>query len=273
MTVIDEPPVDDAPPPTEPPDAGGSDAPDAGGTELVAKKKHSLALRWMHWINFPVLMVMMWSGMRIYWADLRDPYALGILGWQIIEFWPTGVNEFFQLDSRLAKGLAFHLVFGWFFVLNGLAYTIYLARKGRWRYLVPDRQSLRDVPATLLHDLKLRKEAPPQGKYNAMQQLTYSFVWVVGALLVASGFAIYKPAQLSLLLSMFGGYDNARFVHFTATIVLMVFFAVHIVQVIRSGRRNAASIVTGYRVEERAIAERAVHSDETAGVEPEGATS
>ncbi len=240
MTLIDEPPVD------------GTDTPSAE-TELVAKKKHSLALRWMHWINFPVLMVMMWSGMRIYWADLRDPYALGIFGWQWIEFWPVGVNEFFQLDARLAKGLAFHLVFGWIFVLNGLAYTIYLARKGRWRYLVPDRRALRDVPATLAHDLGLRKERPPQGKYNAMQQLTYTAVWVIAFLIVASGFAIYKPVQLSWLLTLFGGYDPARFVHFTGTVLLMAFFVVHLVQVIRSGRRNAASIVTGYRVEERPV--------------------
>ncbi|MEL6891493.1 MAG: cytochrome b/b6 domain-containing protein [Actinomycetota bacterium] len=251
MTLIDQPPAGDDAPPDDP--TGPTFEAPTGETELVAKKKHSLALRWMHWINFPVLMVMMWSGMRIYWADLRDPYAFGILGWQWFEFWPDGVNSFFELEARLAKGLAFHLVFGWFFALNGLAYTVYLATRGRWRYLVPDRRALRDVPATLLHELKLRKQAPPQGKYNAMQQLTYSFVWVVGLLLVASGFAIYKPAQLSLLVSAFGGYDPARFVHFTSTVVLMAFFAVHIVQVIRSGRRNAASIVTGYRVEERPV--------------------
>jgi hypothetical protein len=87
------------------------------------------------------------------------------------------------------------------------------------------------------------------------------------------GFAIYKPAQLSLLVSLFGGYGNARFVHFTATIVLMLFFVVHIVQVIRSGRRNAASIITGYRVEERAAAERGVRSGRPADVESEAATS
>lgn len=261
--------IDDGPPP-----AALDPSPGEPGEELVAKKKHTLALRWMHWINFPVLMVMMWSGMRIYWADLRDPFALGIFGWQLFEFWPDSVNEFFQLDARLAKGLAFHLVFGWAFALNGLAYTIYLARKGRWRYLVPDRQALRDVPATLLHEMKLRKEAPPQGKYNAMQQLTYSFVWVVGLLLVASGFAIYKPAQLSLLVSLFGGYDPARFVHFTSTVVLMVFFAVHLVQVVRSGRRNAASIVTGYRVEPRSAAEPAVAGigHESVGAEQEEAS-
>ncbi len=31
--------------------------------------KHPLAIRWMHWINFPVLFVMIWSGLLIYWAN------------------------------------------------------------------------------------------------------------------------------------------------------------------------------------------------------------
>src|SRR5471030_158398 len=35
----------------------------------VLYKKHSLAIRWFHWINFPVLFVMIWSGLLIYWAN------------------------------------------------------------------------------------------------------------------------------------------------------------------------------------------------------------
>src|ERR1041385_581024 len=30
--------------------------------------KHPLAIRWFHWINFPVLAIMIWSGLIIYWA-------------------------------------------------------------------------------------------------------------------------------------------------------------------------------------------------------------
>jgi len=39
------------------------------------EKKHPLAIRWFHWINFPVLAIMIWSGMLIYWAN--DIYRLG----------------------------------------------------------------------------------------------------------------------------------------------------------------------------------------------------
>ncbi|WP_420450646.1 cytochrome b/b6 domain-containing protein [Ilumatobacter sp.] len=232
---------------------GESDAPggaDASG-ERVAKEKHGLALRWMHWVNFPVLMVMIWSGMRIYWADVRDPYALGVGGLQLLEFWPESVEGFFELDRRLAKGLAFHLVFGWLFVINGVLWTLSLAWRGGWRRIVPDRRSLADAGRSLAHDLHLRREAPVQGKYNPMQQLTYSAVWVISALLVASGFAIYKPVQLSFLVTVLGGYDTARFVHFSATILLLAFFFVHVLQVVRAGWGNFASMVTGYRLADR----------------------
>jgi thiosulfate reductase cytochrome b subunit len=234
-------------------EGAGSDQP--GDVEYVAQKKHSLALRWMHWINFPVLMVMMYSGMRIYWSDLRDPYAFGIGGWQIFEFWPDSVNSGLQLERKLAKGIAFHLNFGWFFVINGLAYMFFLSRKGVWRHIVPDVQAIKDARKTVAHDLHLTQDKPVQGKYNPAQQITYSIVIVMAALLVFSGFAIYKPGQLSWLEAAFGGYDYARFVHFSMTILLMLFFVLHILQVIRAGWSNFASMITGYRLDRADSAE------------------
>jgi hypothetical protein len=29
-------------------------------------KKHPLAIRWFHWVNFPALAIMIWSGLLIY---------------------------------------------------------------------------------------------------------------------------------------------------------------------------------------------------------------
>ncbi|MCH7790323.1 MAG: cytochrome b/b6 domain-containing protein, partial [Acidobacteria bacterium] len=158
--------------------------------------------------------------------------------------------ERLDLDRHLARGLAFHLAFGWLFAINGIAYAIYTATSGEWRHLMPDRQSLRDLPAVLAHDVGLRKEAPPQGRYNAAQRLTYTIIIVLGGVALATGFAIYKPTQLSLVVSMFGGYEIARLIHFVCSISFVVFFAVHIIQVIRAGWRNFTSMVTGYKVEE-----------------------
>ena len=39
-----------------------------GPPRRVAREKHPRAIRWMHWFNFPILTVMIWSGLRIYWS-------------------------------------------------------------------------------------------------------------------------------------------------------------------------------------------------------------
>ena len=219
-------------------------------TERIAIERHRRGNRWMHWINFPILTVMIWSGLRIYWADLRDPFGVGIgfLGWHWFDLFPDWINETLGLERRLARGMAFHFTFGWLFTLNGVAFGLYLWRTGGWRNFVPTRADLRTIPAVLLHECRLRKEPPPQGKYNGVQQLTYGAILLMGALAVVSGFAIYRPTQLAPLTWIFGGYESARFVHFWVTIGFVLFFVVHLVQVARAGLANLLSMVTGYEV-------------------------
>lgn len=215
--------------------------------QRIAVEKHPRATRWMHWINFPVLFIMIWSGLRIYWAN--DVYRIGYGDTTLFQFFPDGINDTFQLDRKLAQGMAFHFFFGWFFFLNGLAYVLYLIKSGEWRHVMPDRRVLKDSLAVVAHDLKLRKTLPPQGRYNAAQQLSYGAIIVLGALALATGMAIYKPTQLALLVTLFGGYETARAIHFVVTISFLVFFVVHILQVIRAGFGNFWSMVTGYELQ------------------------
>ncbi len=202
----------------------------------------------MHWINFPVLTVMIWSGLRIYWADRRDPFGVGIGSWHWFNLFPDWFNETLGLERRLARGLAFHTNFGWFFAINGLVFALYLWRTGGWRNFVPTAADIRTIPAVLLHEFKIRKEPPPQGKYNGVQQLSYGAVLLMGFFAVMSGFAIYRPTQLAPLTAVFGGYESARFIHFWVTIGFMVFFVVHLFQVARAGVGNFLSMVTGFEL-------------------------
>lgn len=213
----------------------------------VARLVHPRAIRWLHWINFPLLAVMIWSGMRIYWAE--DVYAFGIGSWQWFAFWPQNLYDQFGIPFRLARGMAFHFAFGWLFVINGLIYTIYLVVTKEYRHILPDRHAARDARDVVLHDLHVKQQAPPQGKYNAAQRISYTAVLVMTAILVSTGFAIYKPTQLYPLTLLFGGYQGARLIHFTMTILLMLFFLVHVLQVIRSGWNNFRSMVTGYQLD------------------------
>lgn len=209
--------------------------------------KHPLAIRWAHWINFPILAVMIWSGLLIYWAN--PVYRIGWGGTTIFPFFPAAFFKALRIPYRLAEGMAFHFAFMWLFAVNGLLYVLYTLFSGEWRLLVPERKSFREAWQVMLHDLHLRKTAPPvDGKYNAAQRIAYSAIIVMGFGSLITGLAIYKPAQLSWLCALCGGYESARLIHFVLTIGYCLFFLIHIVQVVLAGWNNFRGMVAGFEV-------------------------
>ncbi|MGZ3897762.1 MAG: cytochrome b/b6 domain-containing protein [Flavisolibacter sp.] len=208
--------------------------------------KHRLAIRWFHWINFPVIAIMIWSGLLIYWAN--DVYGIKVGGREIIKFFPRSFYEALNLKFHLAEGMAYHFVCMWLFFINGLLYVFYTVFSGEWKYLLPDRKSFRESFLVILHDLHLRKKAPPQLKYNAAQRIAYSAIILMGFGSFVSGMAMYKPVQFSWLVWLCGGYENARWVHFLLTMGYCLFFFIHLVQVVLAGWRNFQAMVTGFEV-------------------------
>ncbi|MCC8408243.1 cytochrome b/b6 domain-containing protein [Mucilaginibacter sp. UR6-1] len=212
----------------------------------VIKEKHSLAMRWAHWINFPLLGIMIWSGLLIYWAN--DEYEVMIFGHRFIKFFPEWFYNLLHIPHRLSEGMAFHFLFMWFFTLNGIFYVLYTLISGEWRELWPQKHSFKEAWLVLLHDLHLRKTAPPQGKYNAAQRIAYSAIIVMGAGSVWTGLAIYKPVQLNWLTWLMGGYHLARIWHFALTLGYVMFFVIHVIQVIIAGWNNFRSVISGFEV-------------------------
>ena len=51
---------------------------------------------------------------------------------------------------------------------------------------------------------------------------------LAGVSQVVSGFAIWKPVQLSWLVALLGGFQGARIVHFAGLSVLVGFLVVHV---------------------------------------------
>jgi thiosulfate reductase cytochrome b subunit len=224
----------------------------AAMTRLEAK--HPRAIRWMHWVNFPVLTVMIWSGLLIYWAN--DVYDIRLGRWTLFHFFPDWFYEVLGLDHKLAKGMAWHFTFMWVFFVNGLLYVAYTFWSGEWRHLLPNQRTPREAWHVVLHDLGLRKEPLPKAKFNGAQRFAYTGVILMGFGSLVTGLSIYKPTQLAWLTTALGGYRWARFEHFALTIGYVLFFVVHIAQVIRAGWNNFRAMVTGY---ELAPAEEASH--------------
>ena len=139
---------------------------------------HPLAIRWMHWINFPALTMMIWSGLLIYWANAA--YSLTFFGTEIFHFFPAWFYETLGIPQRLAEGLQLHFFFMWLFAINGVIYVLYLIFSGEWRALLPIPGSFKRAPIVALHDIHVVKKLPPQGKYNDAQRIAYTGVilWV-----------------------------------------------------------------------------------------------
>ncbi len=218
--------------------------------------KHPRAIRWFHWINFPILTVMIYSGLRIYWAHTafvgeefyRGPYRIGFGDVTLLHLFPEWFYEKLDLTYHLAEGMAWHFFFMWIFAINGLLYVAYTMASGEWRYLVPNRRSLKEAIQVTLHDLHLGKVEPPKRKFNGAQQIAYTSIILMGAGSLVTGLAIYKPVQFAWLTSLLGGYQWARWEHFWLTMGFVLFFVVHIAQVVRAGWNNFRAMVTGYEI-------------------------
>jgi thiosulfate reductase cytochrome b subunit len=86
--------------------------------------------------------------------------------------------------------------------------------------------------------------------YNVLQRLTYLFViFVLFPLVIWTGLAM-SPAIASAFptaVTVLGGQQSARTIHFFVSVFLFLFFFVHIVMVCLSGFRNRMrAMITGH---------------------------
>ena len=206
---------------------------------MAPLRKHSRIIVWTHWINVPILILMMWSGVLIYWAHqayIKIPY-------------PVAVK--LKINHRLAEAMGWHFFLMWVFFVNGLVYGTYLILSGEYKHILPRRKSFREAILVSLHKVRLIKKLPDQiGKYNAAQRVAYTFALGLGFGSLITGLAIYKPVQLGWLTFLLGGYEAARLEHFLCMIGLMIFIVVHLTQVALAGWAHLRAMITGYGHEE-----------------------
>jgi thiosulfate reductase cytochrome b subunit len=206
--------------------------------------RHHWLVRVTHWANAVLLAGMIASGLQIY-------NAFGHFGRRGGPFFPNPFDgkpfpRWATLGGWLAGGLNWHFALAWPFVLTGAAYLLYMVISGEWRSLL---FRPRDVPRAIamqLYYLRLRKQHPPQGKHNALQKGAYTFILLLGVISVLSGFAIYKPAQLSWLTALFGGYELARYWHFWAVFLFLAFTLVHVTLVLVVDPASLRAMITGW---------------------------
>ncbi len=214
-------------------------------TDRPSVKRHHGVVRLTHWLTAILLAGMIASGLQIYAAyphfgprgapfPVPNPWAGDSFpGWATLGGW-------------LAGGLNWHFALAWPFVITGLTYLGFLALSGEWRSLLFRPRDLRPALDMQLYYLRLRREHPTQGKLNALQKAASTGIVLMGAISVASGFAIYKPVQLWWLTALFGGFELARYWHFVTVWIFVGFTLLHVVLVLVADPASLRSMITGW---------------------------
>jgi thiosulfate reductase cytochrome b subunit len=151
----------------------------------------------------------------------------------------------------LADGRQWHFFFAWLFVLNGLFYLGYsVLSRHVWRDLIPSRGDLRHLPASILEHARLHfPTGEAARRYNVLQRLAYLlvvFVLIPAIVLAGCAMSPRLDAGFPWLVSLFGGRQSARTVHFIVAWLLVAFVLVHVAMVMLSGAwNNLRSMITG----------------------------
>jgi thiosulfate reductase cytochrome b subunit len=187
---------------------------------------------------------------EVFGQEIRTTGLLGAADGQARAFpaWAT-----IPTGRDLATGRLVHFLFAWILVGALLVWGLASLVNGHLRGLIPTRADLRDLPRDLAEHARLRLR---HGRgYGPLQKLSYAAV-MFGLLpvMVLTGLSM-SPAMnavLPWLPDLFGGRQSARTVHFAAMLLLVGFFAVHVLMVLLAGPLNLLrSMLTGWmQVEE-----------------------
>jgi thiosulfate reductase cytochrome b subunit len=169
-------------------------------------------VRILHWTNAFAMVLMIMSGWQIYNASPLFNFSF---------------SSSITLGGWLGGALQWHFAAMWLLMVNGLTYLVLGLATGRFRKkLLPITPSgvIADTRAALTGHLS----HDDLSTYNYVQKLLYVGIILVGIVIVLSGLSIWKPVQLQYLTALFGGYDFARYVHFTAMALIVAFLVVHV---------------------------------------------
>ncbi len=201
-------------------------------------RKHSLATRVLHWANFIVIAVLLWTAFLLLSGTPELPYS----HWLSPSFYAT-----LHLDNRNDEGRVWHVLFSFFMIAIGVIYVAYLAASDRWKTFVPNAASWKDAYLVVLNDLGVRRHTPSQMKYNGAQRTAYTAIVLLGLGEVVTGLPIYFKNWTGFA-NFLGGQDAIRAEHFAFMLGIIAFIVVHLIQVARAGWNNFRSMVSGIEV-------------------------
>ena len=205
---------------------------------------------------------------RLYWGEVGNDLTPALIelpisrnhrhgGWDAVTPFfasaagPVSASRTFDIFNQNGWGRSLHFLAAWCLVVPGVMYFLGGAIGGHFRaHIWPRAREL--APHLLWRDVvaHLRLQIPPATggpHYGLLQKCAYSFVVFVAAPLIAVTGLAMSPAvtaAVPFLLTLFGGYQSARTIHFFTFVALLLFVGIHVVMIVKSGFRRQLRAMT-----------------------------
>jgi len=223
--------------------------------------RHSALVRVTHWITTLCFFALLVTGAeivishpRFYWGETGNDltptlFKLPIPASRALV--PTGYG--YVLPDQNGWSRYLHFQSAWVVVLTGLLYVISALFTGHLRKnLLPGGADLswRAFSTAIANHLRFQRPSAAEAwSYNVLQRLTYLFViFVLFPLVIWTRLAM-SPAFVSAVpatVTVLGGQQSARTIHFFVSLSLLLFLLVHVVMVCLAGfRSRMRAMITG----------------------------
>ena len=212
--------------------------------------RHPAFVRITHWITAASFGALVVSGVaillahpRLYWGET------GALGAPSLIDLPLPMI----LTGQTGWGRSLHFLSAWIAVLTGALYVAAGVITGHFgARLLPTKtdRSWSSVRQALLDHRRPWRLTNDSPSYNVIQRLAYlAVIFVLFPLMIWTGLAM-SPAITSVipaLVSVLGGHQSARTIHFIVANLLLVFVLVHLAMIVLTGFwRRMRAMITGH---------------------------
>ena len=236
-----------------------------GGLAAVAARtdapRHTAVVRVTHWLTTACFLALLVSGLeivvshpRFYWGETGNALTPALFSLPIPASRatvPTGYG--FVLPDQNGWSRALHFQSAWVLVFTGALYVIWGAVSGHFRnHLLPEAKD-RSLPAFSRALARHLRFSPPAAadawSYNLVQRLAYVVViFGLFPLVIWTGLAM-SPAFVSAVpstVTLLGGRQSARTLHFLVTLALVAFLLIHVAMVWFAGfGTRVMAMITG----------------------------
>lgn len=206
-------------------------------------QRHSLVVRVAHWLTFVAFCALLLTGVeivlshpRFYWGETGNVNMHPLFMLHVASSRATVPTGYAVLPDQNGWSRALHFQSAWMLVIVGMVYLFFSLGNGHiHRDLLPP---LRFSEVGRVFAAYLRGERPDGSRYNAVQRWAYcGVIFVLFPLIVWTGLAMSPgfTSAFPFLVTLLGGRQSARTLHFFLSAALLLFVLVHVAMVVHAG--------------------------------------